>query len=167
MISYLFKKQPRGISLFYCFGTKWYSVGWEKTECLQRKCQVKMIWSNWAVVYTALYPLRKMCVFQEIHLSIRDAGSVQKVSSHVLWKIETFIEEDTRYKKHYTQDNDSSVPFKVGTSGPHTLLPIAISCTIIFSWISLMVWNLFLFKGDFGFGKSQKLRGTKFGLQCG
>ena len=26
--------------------------------------------------------------------------SVQKVSSHVIWKIETFIEEDTRYKKH-------------------------------------------------------------------
>ena len=28
--------------------------------------------------------------------------SVQKVSSHVLSKIETFIEEDTRYKKHCT-----------------------------------------------------------------
>ena len=28
--------------------------------------------------------------------------SVQKVSRHVMWKIETFIEEDTRYKKHCT-----------------------------------------------------------------
>ena len=28
--------------------------------------------------------------------------SVQRVSSHVIWKIETFIEEDIRYKKHYT-----------------------------------------------------------------
>ena len=27
---------------------------------------------------------------------------VQKVSSHVLWKTETFIEEDTRYKRHCT-----------------------------------------------------------------
>ena len=41
-------------------------------------------------------------------------------------KNRTFIEEDTRYKKHCTQDNDASVPFKVGTLGSHTLLPIAI-----------------------------------------
>ena len=27
---------------------------------------------------------------------------------------------------------------------------------VIFSWISLTVWNLFPFKDDFGFGKSQK-----------
>ena len=89
--------------------------------------------------------------------------SVQKVSIHVVWKTETFIEEDTRYKKHYTQDNDTSVPFKGGTLGPHTVLPIAISCSIIFSWISLMVWNLFPFKGDFSFGKNQKLQGAKSG----
>ena len=44
---------------------------------------------------------------------------VQKVSSHVIWKIETFIEEDTRYKKQETLyiGNDASVPFKVGTFG--------------------------------------------------
>ena len=30
-----------------------------------------------------------------------------------------------RYKKHCTKDNDTSVPFKVGTLGPHTVLPIA------------------------------------------
>ena len=45
---------------------------------------------------------------------------------HVLWKIETFTEEDTRYKKHCTQDNDASVPFKVGTLGPHTVLPASL-----------------------------------------
>ena len=39
--------------------------------------------------------------------------SVHKVSSHAIWKI--FIEEDTRYKKHCTQDNDTSAPFKVMT----------------------------------------------------
>ena len=49
--------------------------------------------------------------------------SVQKVSCHVLWKIETFIEEHTSYKKHCTQDNDASVPFKASTLGPHTVLP--------------------------------------------
>ena len=37
---------------------------------------------------------------------------VQKVSSPVIRKIDTFIEEDTRYKKHCTQNNDASVPFK-------------------------------------------------------
>ena len=85
--------------------------------------------------------------------------SVQKVSSHVIWKIETFIEEDTRYKKHCTQDNDASVPFKVGTLGPHTVLPITISCPVILSWISSMVWNLFSFKGDFSFGEKPEVTG--------
>ena len=61
-----------------------------------------------------------------------------------------------RYKKHCTEDNDTSVPFKVGTLGSHTILPVTISCPVIFSWISLMVWNLFIFKGDFSLGKSQK-----------
>ena len=40
-----------------------------------------------------------------------------------------------RYKKYCTEDNDASVPFKVGTLGPHTVLPIAISCPVVFSWI--------------------------------
>ena len=43
--------------------------------------------------------------------------SVQRVSSHALWKTETLTEEDTSYKKHCTQDNDASVPFKVGAFG--------------------------------------------------
>ena len=52
-------------------------------------------------------------------------------------KIETFIEEDTRYKKHCMQDNDASVPFKVGTLGPHTVLPASLPlfktlCKILF-----------------------------------
>ena len=41
--------------------------------------------------------------------------------------------EGTRYKTHCTQDNDISVPVQVGTLGPHTVLPIAISCPVIFS----------------------------------
>ena len=56
---------------------------------------------------------------------------VRKVSSHILLKIEACIEEDTRYKKHCTQDNDASFPFKVSTLGPHTVLPIAISCPVL------------------------------------
>ena len=58
--------------------------------------------------------------------------SVQKTSCHVMWKIETFIEEDTRYKKHCTQGNDASVPFKVGILGPHTVLPVAIAAPLYF-----------------------------------
>ena len=37
--------------------------------------------------------------------------------------------------------------------GPHTVLLIAISWPIVFSWISSMVWNLFPFKGEFSSGK--------------
>ena len=48
-----------------------------------------------------------------------------------------FFEEYTRYKKHYTQDNDAWVPFKVVTIAPHTV-PVAIRHPIIFSWISFM-----------------------------
>ena len=65
---------------------------------------------------------------------------------------------------HCIQDSDASVPFRVGTLGPHTVLPIAISCPVVFSWISSTVWNLFLFKGYFGFGKNWKSQGTKSGL---
>ena len=34
-----------------------------------------------------------------------------------------------RYKKHCTQDNDTSVPFQVGTLGSHTVLPTAARCS--------------------------------------
>ena len=37
-----------------------------------------------------------------------------------------------RYKKYRTWDNDPSVPFKVGTLGPHTVLPITISARHVF-----------------------------------
>ena len=43
---------------------------------------------------------------------MRYTRPVQKVSSLVIWKIETFTEEDRRYRKHCTQDNDTSIPFK-------------------------------------------------------
>ena len=74
---------------------------------------------------------------KDLSVFYKHMRSVQKVSSHVLWKIETSMEEDTRHKKRCTWDNDASVLVKVGTLGPHTVLPIAVSCPIIFSWISL------------------------------
>ena len=70
-----------------------------------------------------------------------------------------------RYKKHCIQDNDTSVPFRVGTLGPHTVLLIAISCPILFSWISSMVWNLFHFKGDFIITKARSHRAPNLGCR--
>ena len=67
--------------------------------------------------------------------------SVQKVFSQVLWKIQIF-EEDTRYKEHrhhYPMCNDASIPFKVGTLGPHTVLPITTNYPSYFpesQWLS-------------------------------
>ena len=55
------------------------------------------------------------------------------------------------------------IPFKVFTLGCHIVLPIAIRCP---HRIFLNL-DLFPFKGDFSFGKSQKLQGTKSELQGG
>ena len=38
---------------------------------------------------------------------LENTRSVQKVTSHVMWKREIFMEVDTRYKKHCTQDNEA------------------------------------------------------------
>ena len=69
-----------------------------------------------------------------------------------------------RYKKHCTQDNHTLVPFKVGTLGPHTVLSVSIIYPVVFSWISLTVWNLSPFKGYFNLRKSQKSLGAKSGV---
>ena len=46
--------------------------------------------------------------------------------------MEIFIEEDIRYKKHCTQDNDIRVPFKAGALGARIVLSVAISCPSYF-----------------------------------
>ena len=74
---------------------------------------------------------------------------------------------DTYWRRYKIQETLYIVPFKVGTLGPHTILPISISCPIIFSWISSTVWNLFAFKGDSSFGKNRKFQGAKSGLGGG
>ena len=74
---------------------------------------------------------------------------------------ETFTEEDTRNIVHRPMMSQS--PSKDFTSWDLTVLPVTISCPTVFSWISLTVWNLFPFKGDFNFGKSQKLQDAKSG----
>ena len=81
--------------------------------------------------------------------------SIQKVSIHALWKIDIYWR---RYKKHWTQDNDTSVPFKVGTLGPHTVLPIAISWLIIFSWTHWQSEISFLSKVILVLGKARICR---------
>ena len=107
--------------------------------------------------------------------------SVQKVSSRALWKIDTVIEEVIRYKNHCTRNNDALVPFKVGTLEPHTGLPVSlplfktlykiicwitISCPIISSWISLMVWNLYLSKVILVLGKDRSHRAPSLGCRA-
>ena len=42
---------------------------------------------------------------------------------------------------------------------------ITIRCPVVFSCISLSVWNLFPFKGDFSFGKSQSCRAPNLGYR--
>ena len=84
------------------------------------------------------------------------------VSSHVIWKIEKCT-EDAGYKKHCPCDNEASVPFKVGALGPPTVVLVTISCPVVFSWMSLMVWNLFLFKCDFISGKDRRCRVSHLG----
>ena len=98
---------------------------------------------------------------QEVRKGI--VGAVYKIciesSSHV------FIEEDTRYKKYCTQDNDASVPFKLGTLGPHTVLPISISCPVVSSWISSMVWISSLSKVTLVLGKARSHRVPNLGCR--
>ena len=77
-----------------------------------------------------------------------------------IWKQETFTEEDTRYKKHYTGQWQLS-PLQsrhLGTSHnpPNHHQP---SRSIFLNLINSL--NLFPFKGDFSFGKSQKLQDAK------
>ena len=49
--------------------------------------------------------------------------------------------------------------------GPHTVLPAAISYPVVFSQISLMVWSLFPFKGDFSFRKARSCRVPNLGCR--
>ena len=71
------------------------------------------------------------------HIVISEKYKVcPEVSSHMLQNTETFIEEDTRYKKHCTQEDDASVPFQsrhltqVNLTyvrfQPHTVLPASL-----------------------------------------
>ena len=52
---------------------------------------------------------------------------------------------------------------QVSMLGSHTVLPIAISCPIVFSWISSMVWNLLTFKGDLVLGKARSRKAPNLG----
>ena len=93
-----------------------------------------------------------MCTHEDCPECIRPSGMKNR---DICWR---------RYK-HCTQDNDASVPFKVVTLGPHTVLPIAISCLVVFSSISLTVWNLFSFKADISFGKPRSHRAPNLGYR--
>ena len=95
-------------------------------------------------IYPCVYVYIHVCIYTYIlYMYIYTYTHTHEVCPEVIqpcsMKIKTFIEEDTRYKKHRTQGNDVSVPFEVGTLGPHTVLPTTVGCPFIFSWISSMV----------------------------
>ena len=103
-------------------------------------------------IYAYLYTyisIYKVCPesIQPCNMKIRD----------IYWRRQI---QDTRNIVHRTMMPQS--PF-VGTLGPYIVLPTVTSCPAIFSWISSIVWNLFPFKPDFSFGKSQKSLGAKSG----
>ena len=74
-----------------------------------------------------------------------------------------------RYKIQETLyiGTDASVTYTVGTLGPHTVLPITISCPITFSWNSSIVWNLFPFKWFLVLGKARNCRVPNLGYGGG
>ena len=84
--------------------------------------------------------------------------SVQKVSSHVMWKIETFIEEDTRNIVHRTMMPQFPLKQALWNLIQFSQSPSAAPLNLI------KVLNLFPFKSDFSFGKGQKSQGAKSGL---
>ena len=49
--------------------------------------------------------------------------------------------------------------------GPHIVLPVAISCPFVFSWISAMAWNLFLSKVVLVLGKARSHRVPNVGYR--
>ena len=49
--------------------------------------------------------------------------------------------------------------------GPHIVLPVAISCPFVFSWISAMAWNLFLSKVVLVLGKARSHRVPNVGCR--
>ena len=64
-----------------------------------------------------------------------------------------------------TPDTRNIVRFKVGTLGPHTVLPITISCPVVFSRISTVIWNLFSLKDYFTFWKAWSHRVPNLGCR--
>ena len=64
-----------------------------------------------------------------------------------------------------TSHSSPSILFHCSKHSAKSFVGIAISCPIIFSWISSTFWNLFPFKGDFSFGKSQSRRAPDLGCR--
>ena len=72
----------------------------EKQPIKVSEYNLKVIFKYASTLYLkAIYVYRYIYVYMCVFVCTR---SVQKVSSHVIWKIGKFIEEDTKYKKHCT-----------------------------------------------------------------
>ena len=62
-------------------------------------CEGNFIFTFITMLYMCVGMYTHIYSYIPIYIYMR---SVQKVSSHIIGKIETFIEEDTRYKKYCT-----------------------------------------------------------------
>ena len=94
------------------------------------------------IYYSPCHPPLCPCSYQNYEVCPEAIQPYNMKNRDIYWR---------RYKKHCTYDNDTSVPFKVVTLGPHAVLPIAISCPIIFSeshqqseisFLSKVIWVL-------------------------
>ena len=100
----------------------------------------------------------------------------QKVSIHSNMKEWHLLKkiQDTLYieqwhliylqSRHLQTSHSSPSITSIVQNTAKSFVGITISCPIIFSWISLAVWNLFPFKGDFNFGKCQGGKSWLWGL---
>ena len=87
---------------------------------MDRPRQATLVFLTLLAVGRCLDPHSYLCAgicHYDTHRPCICTRSLQKVCSHAIGKLETFTEEDIRYKKHCTEGNDISVPFKVGTLG--------------------------------------------------
>ena len=76
---------------------------------------------------------------------------------------QTWAEEDTGYKEHCTQDSDTSVPFKAGPLGPHTVLQLPSAALLYFSESHQWSETSSLSKVILVLGKARSLRAPNLG----
>ena len=113
-----------------------------------------------SIFFFGLVNVEYMCIYIYMNICMSVLCTcvwpVGNVSSHVIWKTRHLLKIKTKEISYIGQWCLSPLRSRhLDTS----VLPVAISYPVVFSWI--MLWNLFPFKGDFSFGKSQESQSAK------